>query len=70
MFIGHFALGFAAKRVAPRTSLGTLFAAAQLVDLVWPILLLAGVERVRIDPGATVFPETSGTGPSQILIGS
>lgn len=55
MFIGHFAAGLAAKRLAPRTSLGTLFAAAQLIDLVWPALLLAGVERVRIAPGDTAF---------------
>jgi hypothetical protein len=50
MFIGHFALGFAAKPLALRTSLGTLFLAAQWLDLVWPTLLLAGVERVAIDP--------------------
>jgi hypothetical protein len=50
MFIGHFAVGFAAKRVAPSTSLATLFAAAQLLDLVWPVLVLAGVEKVRVDP--------------------
>jgi hypothetical protein len=50
MFIGHFALGFAAKPLAPRTSLGTLFLAARWLDLVWPTLLLAGVERVIIDP--------------------
>jgi len=55
MFIGHFAVGLAAKRVAPRTSLGTLFAAAQLLDLVWPVLVLAGLETVRIDPGNTAF---------------
>jgi hypothetical protein len=48
MFIGHFGLAFAAKRAAPRTALGTMFVAAQLADLVWPILLLAGVEQVRI----------------------
>jgi membrane-bound metal-dependent hydrolase YbcI (DUF457 family) len=53
MFLGHFALGFAAKRAAPDLSLGTTFAAAQLLDLVWPVLLLAGVERVRVDPGNT-----------------
>lgn len=51
MLLGHFAVALAAKRAAPRTSLGTLFVAAQLLDLVWPILLLAGVERVRIVPG-------------------
>ncbi len=55
MFIGHFAVGFAAKRVAPRTSLATLIVAAQLVDLVWPILVLLGIEVVRIDPGNTAF---------------
>jgi hypothetical protein len=52
MFIGHFGLAFAAKRAAPRTSLGTTFVAAQLADLLWPILLLAGVEQVRIVPNA------------------
>src|SRR5512142_2070175 len=55
MFIGHFAVGLAAKRVAPRTSLGTLFVAAQLVDLVWPALVLVGIEEVRVDPGNTAF---------------
>ncbi len=55
MFIGHFALGFAAKRAAPRLSLAALFAAAQLADLIWPFLLAAGVEQVRIVPGITAF---------------
>ncbi|HVP69273.1 MAG TPA: hypothetical protein VMT17_18635 [Anaeromyxobacteraceae bacterium] len=55
MFIGHFGLALAAKRAAPRTSLGTLAAAAQWVDLVWPVLLLLGVERARVAPGATAF---------------
>lgn len=53
MFLGHFGAGFAAKAIAPRVSLGWLFAAAQFIDLLWPTLLLAGVERVRIAPGAT-----------------
>src|SRR5512147_766480 len=56
MFIGHFALGFAAKRAAPETSLGTLFLAAQFVDLLWPTLLLFGVERVEIDPALSGAP--------------
>jgi hypothetical protein len=54
MFIGHFGVAFAAKRIAPRTSLGMLFLAAQFVDLLWPTLLLLGVERVAIAPGITV----------------
>ena len=53
MFIGHFAVAFAAKRTAPELSLGTLFLAAQLADLVWPTLVLLGVEAFEIKPGAT-----------------
>jgi hypothetical protein len=53
LFLGHFATAYAAKRLAPRASLGTLFAAAQLPDLVWPWLILAGVERAAIAPGDT-----------------
>jgi len=50
MVIGHFAVAFASKRVAPRTSLGLTFIAAQLVDLLWPIFLLLGWEQVQITP--------------------
>jgi hypothetical protein len=50
MFIGHFAAAFAGKRIAPEVSLGTLILAAQWLDLLWPTLLLLGVERVDIDP--------------------
>jgi hypothetical protein len=55
MFIGHFALGFAAKRATPRVSLLVLFVAAQLADLLWPVFLLLGAETVRIEPGNTAF---------------
>jgi hypothetical protein len=51
MFLGHYGLALAAKRVVPRTSLGTLAFAAQWLDELWPILLLLGLERVRIVPG-------------------
>jgi hypothetical protein len=53
MFIGHFGVAMAAKRVAPAASLGTLVMAAQLADGLWPIFLLLGLERVSIDPGIT-----------------
>ena len=53
MFIGHFGIGFGAKVADRRLSLGSLFIAAQFVDLLWPTLLLAGVERVEIRPGIT-----------------
>ena len=53
MFLGHFGVGFGVKTAAPRTSLGTLLLASQLIDLLWPTLLLVGVERVAITPGIT-----------------
>jgi membrane-bound metal-dependent hydrolase YbcI (DUF457 family) len=55
VFIGHFALGFAAKRLVPRVSLAVLFAAAQLADMLWPAFLALGLEQVRIDPGNTAM---------------
>jgi len=53
MFLGHFGVALAAKRVAPRPSLGTLTLAAVLVDGIWPVFLLLGWEEVRIVPGIT-----------------
>jgi hypothetical protein len=53
MFIGHFALGLAAKRYTPGVSLATLFVAAQLADLLWPVLVAVGIEQVAIEPGIT-----------------
>lgn len=55
MFLGHFAVGFAAKRAAPETSLGVLLGGALLLDLLWPIFLLLGWEQVAIEPGNTAF---------------
>ena len=55
MFIGHFAAGFASKRIAPRPSLSWLFVACQWPDLLWPILCLVGMEHFRIAPGDTAF---------------
>jgi hypothetical protein len=55
MFIGHFAVALGAKRAAPRVSLGVLFAACQLPDLLWPVLLLLGWERVAITPAGNPF---------------
>jgi hypothetical protein len=62
MFLGHFGLAFAAKKAAPKTSLGTLVFAAQFADMLWPVLLLFGIEHVRIVPGllaASPFDFTS-----------
>jgi len=55
MFIGHIAVGLAGKRMAPSVSLATWLTSVQLVDLLWPIFLLTGLEHVRIAPGITRF---------------
>ncbi len=55
MFIGHYALGFATKRFEPRLSFGILLAAPQVLDLLWPIFVLAGIEHVEVVPGDTAF---------------
>jgi membrane-bound metal-dependent hydrolase YbcI (DUF457 family) len=55
MFIGHFALGFGAKKFAPQVSLGILFLASQMADIIWPNLVLLGLETLRIQPGITVM---------------
>lgn len=62
MFLGHFGVALAAKKAASNTSLGALVFAAQFADLLWPILLLLGIEQVRIVPGllaASPFDFTS-----------
>jgi membrane-bound metal-dependent hydrolase YbcI (DUF457 family) len=54
MFLGHYAVALASKRAATKPSLGTYFMAASFLDLLWPVFLLLGIERVQIDPGNTV----------------
>ena len=55
MFIGHFGVGLAAKKIDSRPSLGTFFMASQFVDLLWPLFLLLGLERVKVEAGNTAF---------------
>ncbi len=55
MFIGHFALAFGAKKFAPQVSLGILFLACQLADIIWPNLVLLGIEALEVEPGITVM---------------
>jgi membrane-bound metal-dependent hydrolase YbcI (DUF457 family) len=52
MFLGHVAVGLAAKRVAPKTSLGTLTLASLFLDALWPLFLLLGLEHAEIAPSA------------------
>lgn len=53
MLVGHLGVALGAKRLAPRTSAGTLMLASLLADLLVWILLLAGVEHARVLPGIT-----------------
>jgi hypothetical protein len=50
MFVGHYGVSLAAKRVDARLPLGWLFLAVQLPDIVWAVLFLLGVEKARIVP--------------------
>ena len=50
MFIGHYGVAFAGKKIDDKPSLGTLFLAAQFLDVLWPVFILVGLERVAIDP--------------------
>ena len=59
MFIGHFAVAFGAKKISPSLSIGTLFLATQFLDLLWPVLLVTGIEMVRVDPGNTAVTPLS-----------
>lgn len=54
MFLGHFAVGLAAKSIEKKPSLGTYFIAVQFLDLLWPTLLLLGLEKVSIQPGGVI----------------
>ena len=51
MHVGHFAVGFVAKRVEAKLSLGTLVLAALLADFLWCGFMLAGIEHVRFKSG-------------------
>jgi hypothetical protein len=55
MFLGHYGVAFALKRAEPKLSLGTLFVAVQLPDLLWGVFVLVGWERARIVPGHTAI---------------
>lgn len=55
MFIGHFAPALIVAARPRAAGLGTLFVAAQLVDIGFAALLVPGVEAMRIVPGITAM---------------
>ena len=57
MFLGHYGVALALKRAEPKLSLGTLFLAVQLCDVLWGAFLLLGWEHVRIvTDGSSLLP--------------
>jgi len=50
MFIGHFAIAFLLARLFPQVPIMVPLAAVSFPDLVWPLLIISGVEKVRINP--------------------
>jgi hypothetical protein len=53
LFVGHYSISFAAKTAEKRIPLWLLFIAVQLIDVLWGIFILLGIEKVRIVPGIT-----------------
>lgn len=53
MGVGHLAVGFASKRLAPRTNLAWLMMAPIFVDLLWGVFVFTGIEKAKITPGIT-----------------
>lgn len=53
MFVGHFGVSFAMQPSQRRVPLWVWFIAVQWLDVVWSVLVLLGVEKLRIIPGFT-----------------
>jgi hypothetical protein len=53
MFVGHYGVSFAAKRAGRRLPLWVWFIAVQWLDVIWSVLVLMGIEKLRIIPGFT-----------------
>ncbi|MCX2718107.1 metal-dependent hydrolase [Lentiprolixibacter aurantiacus] len=59
MFIGHFAVGLFSKKDNTLPSLAMMFIAVQMLDLIWPVFVLLGIETLSIDPGNTALTPLS-----------
>jgi hypothetical protein len=50
MFVGHFAIAFLLWRLFPQVPLTVVLIAVSFPDLLWSLLVPAGIEKVRINP--------------------
>jgi hypothetical protein len=55
MFVGHYSAAFAAAALPKAPKLGTLFVAAQLVDIAFFAFVPLGMEAMRIAPGTSAM---------------
>jgi hypothetical protein len=55
VFVGHYGVSFASKKPSPRLSLGILFLAVQLLDILFALFVLLGIEKLRIVHGFTAY---------------
>lgn len=53
MFVGHYGVSFAAKPAHKPIPLWLLFVAVQWLDICWSVLVMLGIERLRVIPGFT-----------------
>jgi hypothetical protein len=53
MFVGHYGVSFAARPVGRSVPLWVWFIAVQWIDIVWSVLVLLGIEKLRVIPGFT-----------------
>ena len=53
MFVGHYGVSFAAKPVHKPIPLWLLFVAVQWLDICWSVLVMLGVEKLRVIQGFT-----------------
>jgi hypothetical protein len=50
MFVGHFAVAFLLWKLFPQVPLPVILVAVSFPDLLWSVLVPAGIEKVRINP--------------------
>jgi hypothetical protein len=48
MFVGHYGASYAIRAARPAIPIWLLFIAVQLIDVVWAVLVLVGIEKARI----------------------
>ncbi|MBM9577070.1 hypothetical protein JWG45_07870 [Leptospira sp. 201903070] len=53
MFIGHYSVAFVLKKTVPKTPLWSLLVGVQLVDFLFMIFVVFGIEHMRLIPGFT-----------------